>query len=176
MDARRKREPDMKNRHHRRTEVRSRDRRHAHFRRPGAPRVRGVDPGRALQAVVGAEVDGHDPAVLRAGCPRRWQVPPGLRHDPRGRWRSSARTSRWSPPSRLVWTNEEGGDTGPVTTVTFEERDGKTLPGPERALPSKEALDAAGTGAADAMHETFGQLDELLVTLGAGEPAKAPAR
>jgi len=32
--------------------------------------------------------------------------------------------------------------------------------------PSKEALDAAGTGAADAMGETFDQLDELLVALG----------
>jgi hypothetical protein len=31
--------------------------------------------------------------------------------------------------------------------------------------PSKEALDAAGTGAAEALQETFGQLDELLVTL-----------
>ena len=30
---------------------------------------------------------------------------------------------------------------------------------------SKEALDAAGTGAADATHETFAQLDELLATL-----------
>jgi hypothetical protein len=28
--------------------------------------------------------------------------------------------------------------------------------------PSKEALDAAGTGAADVMVETFAQLDELL--------------
>jgi hypothetical protein len=35
--------------------------------------------------------------------------------------------------------------------------------------PSKEALDAAGTGAADATVETFAQLDELLVTLGASE-------
>jgi hypothetical protein len=34
--------------------------------------------------------------------------------------------------------------------------------------PSKEALDAAGTGAADATVETFAQLDELLVTLSAG--------
>jgi hypothetical protein len=33
--------------------------------------------------------------------------------------------------------------------------------------PSKEALDAAGTGAADAMVETFAQLDELLSSLGA---------
>src|SRR6476619_193097 len=30
------------------------------------------------------------------------------------------------PPTRLVWTNEESDD-GPVTTVTFEEKDGKTL-------------------------------------------------
>src|ERR1700742_915350 len=28
------------------------------------------------------------------------------------------------PHSRLVWTNEEGGDGGPITTVTFEERGG----------------------------------------------------
>src|SRR4029079_12396871 len=29
-----------------------------------------------------------------------------------------------TPPSRLVWTNEEGGDGRPVTTVTFEETGG----------------------------------------------------
>jgi uncharacterized protein YndB with AHSA1/START domain len=72
-----------------------------------------------------------------------------------------------TPHSRLVWTNEEGGDDGPVTTVTFEERGGKTLLVMHELYPSKEALDAAGTGAADAMVETFAQLDELLVTLGA---------
>src|SRR3954470_17287622 len=32
-----------------------------------------------------------------------------------------------TPPSRLVWTNEESGEAGPVTTVTFEEKAGKTL-------------------------------------------------
>ncbi len=72
-----------------------------------------------------------------------------------------------TPPSRLVWTNEEGGDDGPVTTVTFEEKGGKTLLVMHELYPSKAALDAAGTGAADAMDETFDQLDELLVTLGA---------
>jgi len=72
-----------------------------------------------------------------------------------------------TPHSRLVWTNEEGGDGGPVTTVTFEEKGGKTLLIMRELYPSKEALDAAGTGAADVMGETFGQLDELLVTLGA---------
>ena len=70
-----------------------------------------------------------------------------------------------TPHSRLVWTNDEGGDGGPVTTVTFEEKGGKTLLVLHELYPSKEALDAAGTGAADAMPEQFEQLDELLVTL-----------
>ena len=72
-----------------------------------------------------------------------------------------------TPHSRLVWTNEEGGEDGSVTTVTFEEEGSKTLLVLHEVYPSKEALDAAGTGAADAMGETFQQLDELLVTLGA---------
>ena len=71
-----------------------------------------------------------------------------------------------TPHSRLVWTNEES-DEGSVTTVTFEEKAGRTLLVLHELYPSKEALDAAGTGAADAMGETFAQLDELLVTLGA---------
>src|SRR5512145_426254 len=72
-----------------------------------------------------------------------------------------------TPHSRLVWTNEEGGEGGPVTTVTFEEKGGKTLLVMHELYSSKEALDAAGSGAADAMVETFAQLDELLLTLGA---------
>ena len=70
------------------------------------------------------------------------------------------------PHSRLAWTNDEGGEGGSVTTVTFEENGGKTLVVLSERYPSKEALDAAGTGAADAMVETFNQLDELLVALG----------
>jgi uncharacterized protein YndB with AHSA1/START domain len=70
-----------------------------------------------------------------------------------------------TPPSRIVWTNEEGGENSSVTTVTFDEQDGQTLLVMSELYPSKEALDAAGTGAADAMHETFAQLDELLATL-----------
>ena len=31
-----------------------------------------------------------------------------------------------APPTRLVWTNEEGGGDGAITTVTFEEEDGRT--------------------------------------------------
>jgi uncharacterized protein YndB with AHSA1/START domain len=70
------------------------------------------------------------------------------------------------PYSRLAWTNEEGGEDGPVTTVTFEDEGGKTLVVLLERHPSKESLDAAGTGAAEAMVETFDQLDELLVALG----------
>lgn len=70
------------------------------------------------------------------------------------------------PHSRLVWTNEEGGEDGSVTTVTFEEEGGKTLVVVQEIYPSKEALEASGGGAADAMVETFAQLDELLVALG----------
>jgi uncharacterized protein YndB with AHSA1/START domain len=70
------------------------------------------------------------------------------------------------PHSRLVWTNDEGGDGGPVTTVTFEEKGGKTLLVMHELYPSKEALDASG-GAADAMPEQCEQLDELLATLAA---------
>jgi len=70
------------------------------------------------------------------------------------------------PYTRLAWTNEEGGEGGSVTTVTFEEKGGKTLVVLRERYPSKEALDAAGTGSTDAMVETFDQLDELLVALG----------
>ena len=70
-----------------------------------------------------------------------------------------------TPHSRLAWTNEEGGEAGSVTTVTFEEKSGKTLVVLREVYPSKEALDAAGTGAADAMGEQFDQLEELLVVL-----------
>jgi len=69
-----------------------------------------------------------------------------------------------TPHSRLAWTNDEGGDGGAVTTVTFEEKGGRTLLVMHELYPSKESLDAAGTGAADVMSETFEQLDELLAT------------
>ena len=71
------------------------------------------------------------------------------------------------PHKRIVWTNEESGDPGVITTVTFEERDGKTLLVMREMYPTKEALDAAGTGAQEAMNETFGQLDEVLAELSA---------
>jgi uncharacterized protein YndB with AHSA1/START domain len=73
-----------------------------------------------------------------------------------------------TPHSRLVWANEEGEGGGQVTTVTFEEKGGKTLLVMHDLYPSKEALDAAiASGSTSGTGETFEQLDELLVTLGA---------
>ena len=69
-----------------------------------------------------------------------------------------------TPPSRLSWTNEESAD-GAVTTVTFEEKAGKTLLVVHEIYPSKEALDAS-QGGMEALPEQFDQLDELLLSLG----------
>jgi uncharacterized protein YndB with AHSA1/START domain len=73
-----------------------------------------------------------------------------------------------TPHSRLVWTNDEAGDTGQVTTVTFEEKAGKTLLVIHDHYASKEALDeAVASGSCEGMPESLEQLDELVVTLGA---------
>jgi len=72
-----------------------------------------------------------------------------------------------TPPSRLVWTNEEDED-GAVTTVTFEEKDGKTLVAVHDLYPLKEALDGAiASGSTGGWPEQFAQLDDLLAALGA---------
>jgi uncharacterized protein YndB with AHSA1/START domain len=63
------------------------------------------------------------------------------------------------PPKRLVWTNEEGED-GSVTTVTFEEKDGKTHLVLRDLYPTKAALDEAmASGAIGGYPEQFNQLD-----------------
>jgi uncharacterized protein YndB with AHSA1/START domain len=73
-----------------------------------------------------------------------------------------------APHARLIWTNEESDD-GAVTTVTFEDKAGKTLVTMRELYPSKEALDRSIAGMEGGMSETFAQLDELLVTLSASE-------
>jgi uncharacterized protein YndB with AHSA1/START domain len=70
-----------------------------------------------------------------------------------------------TPPSRLVWTNDES-DGGSVTTVTFEEKGGRTLVVMHELYPSQEALDATLAGMEGGMPESFAQLDELLITPG----------
>ena len=74
-----------------------------------------------------------------------------------------------TPPSRLVWTNDEGGEGGAVTTVTFEERGGETTVVVHDLYPSKTALDEAiASGSTSGFSAQFEQLDELLVILGEG--------
>jgi uncharacterized protein YndB with AHSA1/START domain len=73
-----------------------------------------------------------------------------------------------TPPSRLVWTNDEGAEGGAVTTVTFEARGAETVVVMRDMYPSKEALDAAiASGSTSGFSETFEQLDALLA--GPGE-------
>jgi uncharacterized protein YndB with AHSA1/START domain len=72
-----------------------------------------------------------------------------------------------TPCSRLSWTNDEGGEAAAaITTVTLEERDGKTLVTMSDLHPSKEALDAAfASGSCDGTPETMDQLEALVAEL-----------
>jgi uncharacterized protein YndB with AHSA1/START domain len=71
-----------------------------------------------------------------------------------------------TPHSRLAWTNDEGGEGGAVTTVTFEEKGGQTVLVLHELYPTKEAADAGlASGSYDGMGETLDQLEEVLVTL-----------
>jgi uncharacterized protein YndB with AHSA1/START domain len=72
-----------------------------------------------------------------------------------------------TPPSRIVWTNDEGGEgKGPVTTVTFEERGGKTVVVMHELHPSKDALDEhMASGACGGTLETFEQLEDFVTAL-----------
>ena len=78
-----------------------------------------------------------------------------------------------TPPSRLVWTNDESEDAA-VTTVTFEEAAGGTRLVLSELYPSTEARDEAFTGMESATPEQFGQLDALLVTLNASARQRRP--
>ena len=68
------------------------------------------------------------------------------------------------PNARIVWSNDESPD-GAVTTVTLEEKDGKTLIVMHDLYPTKDALDAGSTSW---FSETFEQLDAFLVAQGTG--------
>lgn len=112
--------------------------------RRGAHRVRGVDQARAARAVVGTEVDGLVPALLRGGCSRRtYRFVFG--NDASKPMAFHGRYIEVTPHSRLVWTNEESDD-GAVTAATFEEKFGKTLLVMHELYPSKQALDGAIAG------------------------------
>ncbi len=66
------------------------------------------------------------------------------------------------PGERIVWTNEESGDQGAVTTVIFEERDGRTRVTYSELYPTEAALDEALAGSAEGLPVQFAQLDALL--------------
>lgn len=70
-----------------------------------------------------------------------------------------------TPPSRIVWTNEEGPD-GALSTLTFEEKDGRTLAVLHELYPSEQALEESlASGAPNGAGEQHEMLDELLATL-----------
>lgn len=69
------------------------------------------------------------------------------------------------PDERIVWTNDEGEE-GAITTVTFEDQNGKTLLTFHEAYPSKEALEEALQGSAAGLPEQLEQLDALLSSIG----------
>ncbi len=65
----------------------------------------------------------------------------------------------------IAWTNEES-ESGAVTTVTFEERGGKTHLIIHDLYPSKDALDSEiSSGASAGMGETLDQLETFIVTI-----------
>jgi uncharacterized protein YndB with AHSA1/START domain len=71
-----------------------------------------------------------------------------------------------TPPSRIVWTNEEGDEEGAISTVTFEEKGGATQVVVHELYPSKEALDEAmASGSTTGWGEQFEQFEALVVTL-----------
>ncbi|WP_066808018.1 SRPBCC domain-containing protein [Sphingomonas asaccharolytica] len=73
------------------------------------------------------------------------------------------------PDARIVWTNDEGDQDGPVTTVTFEESDGETLVTVRDLYPSKQSLDEAiASGSTSGWGEQLRQLDAILADLDAG--------
>lgn len=68
------------------------------------------------------------------------------------------------PGRRIVWTNDEGDEEGPVTTVTFEDQGGQTLVVVHDLYPSKDALDEAmASGSTSGWGEQFEQLEGLVL-------------
>lgn len=75
-----------------------------------------------------------------------------------------------TPPTRIVWTNEEGEEAGAISTVTFEEIGGRTRVVVHELYPSKEALeDAIASGSTEGMPAQLEQLDEMLGAMGGEE-------
>ncbi len=68
-----------------------------------------------------------------------------------------------TPHSRLVWTNDEEGEGGAVTTVVFEDECESTLVVVRDVYASKAALDVAiASGSTGGWGEQFAQLDAFI--------------
>lgn len=68
---------------------------------------------------------------------------------------------------RIVWTNDEAGEEGQISTVTFEDKSGKTLMVMHELYPTKAALDAAvASGSLEGLPESFDQLEEFVAAQG----------
>lgn len=66
-------------------------------------------------------------------------------------------------PQRIAWTNEEAGEAGQVTTMTFEAQGEVTRVVMHDLYPTKESLDEAmDSGSTSCSSETFDQLDVVL--------------
>jgi len=119
--------------------------------------------------------------LVRWWAPSRAGVPgEGFALDlrPGGKWRSVLKLHTGDelafsgtylevvPPSRLVYTSvfEPRPEAGEVMcTVTFEDRDAKTLVTLREVFPSRAALEAA---LRSGMDESLDQLDDLIASLG----------
>ena len=117
------------------------------FDAPPQHGVQGVEPARAVPALVGAEVGDRQFRSCRA----IWTSAPGGKYRLEfgaGGSETMAFYGKYLdvvPDERIVWTNDEGEE-GAVTTVTFEDQDGKTLLTFHEVYPSKEALEEAHVG------------------------------
>jgi uncharacterized protein YndB with AHSA1/START domain len=68
-----------------------------------------------------------------------------------------------TPHSKIVWTNEESGDAGAVSTATFEEHNGHTHVVMLDTFPTKEALDEAiASGSTSGTGEALDRLNEMI--------------
>jgi uncharacterized protein YndB with AHSA1/START domain len=102
---------------------------------------------------------------VRVGGKYRWVLRPPAGDD----FAFSGVYTEITPPSRLVYTHyyEPMMDAGAViVTVTFTERDGKTLFVSHELYPSKEVRKAAiDSGMEKGMRNTMDQLDEVVMSL-----------
>ena len=129
-----------------RAQRRPRTRRNADLRCAAAHGFQGVEPARAVPALVDAQVGTGVSLVscdmdVRTGGKYRLEFGAGGSDT----MAFYGKYLEVVPNERIVWTNDEGEE-GAITTVTFEDQGGKTLLSFHEIYPSKEALEEATAG------------------------------